>query len=354
MMRAVTDQPFTLRVPLHDDAYAVLANETRWRDEFATVRLPYETRVLAESQLAPRAWVRLTAFTIGSGGEGGVIWIDLASPRPAPTEIIAGRALLRAFAADSSERRRILSRVLLHFVLLEYTEDAERTTWRAPALGDDIGAALVGGSISSNPTLWRALRSDMEQSRPSVVVGLRDAGGVPLAGRHDGLVTMPVALGGLETGHLLASLESRWRGSLGRFSALRGYRWFADHFAAAPELSTSRFLSSVLRFGERRTRHREVPDRLAELELPVYYPSTSSELRSLASAGLLPASPGVFWDVSRPYGGDPLTAAGYAHRHLGAFGLTALATADDPTRRANFLLAATSAAIVAAASGDVG
>ncbi len=353
-MRAATDQPLTLRIPLHDDAYAVLANETRWRDEFATVRLPYETRVLAESQLAPRAWVRLTAFTIGSGGEGGVVWIDLASPRPAPTEIIAGRALMRAFAADSSERRRILSRVLLHFLLLEYTEDAERTTWRAPATGDDIAGALVGGSINSNLTLWRALRSDMEQSRPSVVLGLRDAGGVPPAGRHAGLVTLPVALGGLETGHLLDSLDSRWRGRLGRFSPLRGYRWFADHFSAAPELSASRFLSSFLRFGDFRTRHHPVPDRLAELELPVYYPSTPPDLRSLASAGLLPALPGVFWDVSRPYGGDPLTAAGYAHRHLGSFGLTALATADDPTQRANFLLAATSAAIVAAASGKIG
>ena len=354
MMRAVTDQPFTLRMPLHDDAYAVLADEARWRDEFATVRLPYESRILAESQLAPRAWVRLTAFTIGSGGDGGVVWIDLASPRPAPTEIVAGRALLRAFAADSSERRRLLSRILLHFLLLEYTEDAERTTWRAPAFGDDIGATLVGGSISANPTLWRALRADMEQSRPSVVVGLRDAGGVTLAGRHDGLVTLPVALGGLESAHMLASLEARWRRPLGRFSPRHGYRWLAGRFATAPELSASRFLSAFLRFGEYRTRQREIPDRLAELELPVYYPSTASELRSVAASGLLPATPGVFWDVSRPYGGDPLTTAGHGHRHLGAFALTALATADDPTRRANFLLAAASAAVVAAATGEIG
>ena len=353
-MHAVTDQPFTLRMPVHDDAYAGLADEARWRDEFATVRLPYETRVLAESQLGPRAWVRLTAFTIGGGGDGGVVWIDLASSRPAPTEIVAGRALLRAFAADSSERRRILNRLLFHFLLLEYTEDAERTTWRAPAVGDDIGGALVGGSITSNPTLWRALRLDMEQSRPSVVVGLRDAGGVPLAGPYDGLVTLPVTLGGLDSAQFLASLDSRWRGSLGRFSPRHGYRWIADRCAAAPELSASRYLSSFLRFGENRTRHREIPDRLAEYELPVYYPSSASEVQALAASGLLPAFPGVFWDVSRPDGGDLLTTAGHAQRELGAFGLTALATSDDPTRRANFLLAAASAAIVAAATGEIG
>ena len=349
-MHAVADQPLTLRIPLHDEAYAVLVDERRWQEEFATVRLPYERRVLAENQLGPRAWVRLTVYTIGEGRAGGVVWIDLASSRPSSAEIVTGRALLRAFAADSSERRRLLTRLLLHFVTLEYTEDAERPTWRVPATGGGIGSVLVGGAMNANPAIWNALQNDLEQARPSMVVGLRDAGGVAVAGRYDGLVTLPVTLGDLQSAHLLGSLDARWRNRFGRYDSRRGYRWFAERFAQLPELPASRFLSSFLRFGDSRTRHREVPDRLEENELPVYYPANPAELAGLAAAGLIPAFPGVFWDVSRSDGGDPLTSAGYAHRNLGSFGLTALATAGSPTRRANFLLAAASAASVAAAS----
>lgn len=350
MTSAVGNQPFTLRIPLHADAYAGLADENRWRAEFATVRLPYETRVLAENQLGPGAWVRLSVFTIGEGRAGGIVWVDLASSRPSSAEIVAGRALLRAFAADSSERRRLLSRLLLHFVVLEYTDDAERATWRLPSVGDGIGGVLIAGAVSPNPAIWRALKADMEQSRPSIVVGLRDAGGVRAADRYDGLVTIPVDLGDLQSAHLLRSLDSHWRDRFGRFAPRRGYRRFAERFEALPELPPSRFLSRFLRFGETRSRHREVPDRLEATELPVYYPGSATELTELATAGLIPAFPGVFWDVSRPDGGDSLTTAGHAHRHLGAFGITALATTDNPTRRANFLLAATSAAIVATAS----
>ncbi len=207
--------------------------------------------------------------------------------------------------------------------------------------------------MNANPAIWNALRGDLEQSRPSMVVGLRDAGGVPAAGRHDGLVSVPVTLGDLQSVHLLQSLGSHWHDRFGRHDPRRGYRWFAERFAQLPELPASRFLSSFLRFGDSRTRHRLVPDRLEENELPVYYPADPAELAGLAAAGLIPAFPGVFWDVSRSDGGDPLTTTGYAHRHLGAFGLTALATADSPTRRANFLLAAAAAAIVAAA-GEAG
>ena len=108
-----------------------------------------------------------------------------------------------------------------------------------------------------------------------------------------------------------------------------------------------------MRFGEERSQYRDIPDRLSDYELPVYYPASSSALPPLAKAGLLPIYPGIFWDVSGTRGGDLLTTAGFAHSNYGAFGLTAFATSDDPTRRANFLLAATSAVLVAAASGKI-
>ena len=164
---------------------------------------------------------------------------------------------------------------------------------------------------------------------------------------------MPIDFGAMDSGNYLLSLVPRWRGLLGQFSAKQGYRWIANCCANIPELSTSKFLSTMMRFGEHRSQHRDIPDRLSEYELPVYYPASSSALASLAKVGLLPVYPGIFWDVAGIRGGDLLTTAGFAHRNFGAFGLTAFATSDDPVRRANFLLAATSAVLVATASGEI-
>ena len=350
-MPPITDQSFTLRIPIHRDSYRILADWDRWQAELEQAKLPYETRVLAEAQVAPSLWAKLTVFTIGSGGNE--VWIDLASSQPSITEIVVGRALLRAFAADSSERRRLLSCLLIHFAVLEYSDNTGPSNWRSPAQGDDIGAALVGGSVVASPTLWQAIRLDLEQSRPSTVIGLRDIGGLLFARQRDGFATMPMDFGALDAGSHLFSLAPRWRGLLGQFSAKQGYRWIANCYANVPELATSKFLSTMMRFGEERSQYRDIPDRLSDYELPVYYPASSSALPPLAKAGLLPIYPGIFWDVSGTRGGDLLTTAGFAHSNYGAFGLTAFATSDDPTRRANFLLAATSAVLVAAASGKI-
>ena len=61
-------------------------------------------------------------------------------------------------------------------------------------------------------------------------------------------------------------------------------------------------------------------------------------------------APGVFWDVASGAGGDRQTTAGFSHRNHGAVSYTAIATSMRPEQRANFLLAAASAVIVASAS----
>src|SRR3990170_7596139 len=129
-MSASAHAAFNLRIPIRQaEVFAGLLDDKSWGEEFARVKLPFETRLLAETQIGPRVWVRLTAYTIGEGGQGGSVWIDLASRRPSPAEIVAGRGLLRAFSASSSERRRILHEILLHFVVLEYTGEAVRPSW---------------------------------------------------------------------------------------------------------------------------------------------------------------------------------------------------------------------------------
>lgn len=353
-MSAVAEAPFSLKIPVFNaDVFAGLLDQKSWGEEFKKVRLPYETRVLAESQLGPQMWVRLTAYTIGGGGGAGSIWIELASRRPSPVETVTGRGLLRAFASISSERRRLLDRLLLHFVLLEYTDQAVRPAWHGPSGTFGLGGALVAAEATAVPGIWRALERDLDRNRPTAVVSLRDGGGTPGLEAFDGLITCPMEVGALTRRRILDELPDRWKTPLGRGDPGRGIGWVRDQIGPSRELETASFLSTHLRFGEIRRRFEDVPKRLREGELGVYYPRDDAEAAECATAALLPVAPGIFWDVAHGLGGDQRTTAGYAAQTQGASAFTGIATPLVPERRANFLLAAASAVIVAAASGQI-
>ena len=212
----------------HRDVFYPLLDDESWAEEFARIRLPYETRVLAEGQIGPRTWVRLNSYTIGEGGSGGSVWIELASRRPSPAEIVAGRGLLRAFASDSSERRRILSQTLLHIILLEYAEESQRPLWHAPSNAVGVQGALVGAETIASPVLWSALEGDLNQNRPSTVVALRDAGGVGGLEGFDGFTTAAVEVPAGVRLKILTEIENHWS-RFGRISTPgSGLKWSKD------------------------------------------------------------------------------------------------------------------------------
>ena len=109
--------PYSLKIPVSQrDVYYPLLDDKTWSQEFDRVRLPYERAVLVEGQIGPQLWVQLTSYTVGQGRSGRSVWIELASRRPSPSEIVAGRGLLRAFASNSSERRRLLDQILVQHI----------------------------------------------------------------------------------------------------------------------------------------------------------------------------------------------------------------------------------------------
>ena len=348
---SVQAAPYSLKIPVyHRDVYYPLLDDKSWAEEFARTRLPYETRVLAEGQIGPRTWVRLSSYTIGEGGSGGSVWIELVSRRPSPAEIVAGRGLLRAFASDSSERRRLLSQMLLHIVLLEYTDESQRPSWYAPSGAVGVQGALVGAETVASPALWRALEADLNQNRPSTVIALRDAGGVGGLEGFDGFATTAVEVSAGVRLKILTGIENHWS-RFGRISAAgRGLKWVHKQLGPHRDLEAASTISNLMRFGEYRRRYRSIPRKLDEGELGVYYPRDAKEAAACASASLIPVAPGVFWDVASGAGGDGQTTAGFSHRNHGAVSHTAIATSMRPERRANFLLAAASAVIVASAS----
>ncbi len=345
--------PFSLKIPVYQpEVYGPLLNDNSWAEEFTKVRLPYETRVLAEGQIGPRIWVRLNSYTIGEGGSGGSLWIELASRRPSPPEIVAGRGLLRAFASDSSERRRILTQTLIHIVLLEYADESIRPPWHAPSEGFGVHGALVAGETVASPALWKALEADLNQNRPSTVIALRDAGGVAGLEGFDGFATTPVEVSAGLRLSVLADIENHWS-RLGRVpSPARGLKWVRAQLGPRRELETATSISKLVRFGDNRRRFQSIPRKLREGETAVYYPRDAGEVAACATASLIPVAPGIFWEVTSGAGGDRQTTAGFSHQTNGAAAYTALATSMRPERRADFLLAAASAVIVASASGD--
>ncbi len=343
--------PFSLKIPVSQrEVYYELLDDKSWAEEFTKVRLPYETKVLAEGQIGPQIWIRLTSYTIGEGGSGGSIWIELASRRPSPAEIVAGRGLLRAFASDSSERRRLLNQMLLHIVVLEYAEESQRPLWHAPSEAFGIQGALVGAETVASPALWRALENDLNQNRPSTVVALRDAGGVAGLEGFDGFATSAVDVSAGVRLRVLREIENHWS----RFGRIpnpgRGLRWVHRQLGPHRDLEAASSISNLMRFGDLRHSFQSVPRKLREGELGVYYPRDADEVTACASASLIPVAPGVFWDVASGAGGDRQTTAGFSHQTQGAASYTALATSMRPEQRANFLLAAASAVIVASAS----
>ena len=348
---SVQAAPYSLKIPVHhQDVYYPLLDDKSWAQEFAKVRMPYETRVLAEGQIGPRTWVRLNSYTIGEGGSGGSVWIELASRRPSPAEIVAGRGLLRAFASESSERRRLLSQMLLHIVVLEYADESRRPLWYAPSQAVGVQGALVGAETIASPALWSALEGDLNQNRPSTVVALRDAGGVSGLEGFDGFATAAVEVSAGVRLAILTDIESHWN-RFGRIPAPgRGLRWVHRQLGPRSDLKAASTISNLMRFGEHRRRYRSIPRKLDEGELGVYYPRDAAEAAACASAALIPVAPGVFWDVASGAGGDRQTTAGFSHRNHGAVSYTAIATSMRPEQRANFLLAAASAVIVASAS----
>ncbi|MCY3801807.1 MAG: hypothetical protein OXG46_09520 [Chloroflexi bacterium] len=348
---SVKAPPFSLKIPVHHrDVFYPLLDDESWAEEFARIRLPYETRVLAEGQIGPRTWVRLNSYTIGEGGSGGSVWIELASRRPSPAEIVAGRGLLRAFASDSSERRRILSQTLLHIILLEYAEESQRPLWHAPSNAVGVQGALVGAETIASPVLWSALKGDLNQNRPSTVVALRDAGGVGGLEGFDGFTTAAVEVPAGVRLKILTEVENHWS-RFGRISTPgSGLKWVQRRLGPHRDLDTASTISNLMRFGEYRRRYRSIPRKLEDGELSAYYPRNAVEAAACASASLIPIAPGVFWDVTGGSAGDAQTTAGYSHRNHGAISYTAIATSMRQEQRANFLLAALSAVIVASAS----
>ena len=148
----------------------------------------------------------------------------------------------------------------------------------------------------------------------------------------------------------MANIESHWS----RFSRIstpgRGLKWVHRQLGPHRDLKAASTISNLMRFGEYRRRYRSIPRKLDEGELGVYYPRDAGEAAACASASLIPVAPGVFWDVASGAGGDTQTTAGFSHRNHGAVSYTAIATSMRPEQRANFLLAAASAVIVASAS----
>ena len=350
-MSIAAEAPFALKIPVHQkDVYAGLIDDQSWAEEFPRVCPPYEVRLLAEGQIGPRIWVRLTSYTIGEGGDAGSIWIEIASRRPSPAEIVAGRGLLRAFSADSSERRRLLGQMLLHIVLLEYTDETRRPLWYAPSTAYGVRGALVGAETVGSPAIWKALNTDLARSRPSTVIALRDAGGVPGLEAFDGFATSPIELPAAVRRRVLGELDGNWSRFGGVPDPRRGFKWVRRQLGPSRELEAATSISSLMRFGERRRKYDVIPRRLAEGELGVYYPRDADEAATCAAASLIPIAPGLFWDVLGGTGGDPQTTAGHAHKTQGASSFTPLATAMTPERRANFLLGAAAAAIVSVAS----
>ena len=343
--------PYSLKIPVSQrDVYYPLLDDKTWSQEFDRVRLPYERAVLVEGQIGPQLWVQLTSYTVGQGRSGRSVWIELASRRPSPSEIVAGRGLLRAFASNSSERRRLLDQILVHIILLEYTDDAHHPLWQAPSNSPGLSGALVGAETVASPAIWSAIAANLEQNRPSTAIALRDVGGVAGLDEFSGFTTTPVELPAGVRSKILTEMEYRWSRFGTTPRATQGMRWVHQQIGEHPDISRASSMSQLMRSGDLRHNVSQAPAKPHDGGLGLYYPRNRTEVASCAAIALVPVVPGVLWDVTSEHGGDAQTTAGFAHQTQGTASYTAFATSMRAEERADFLLTAASAAIVSSAA----
>ncbi len=338
-----------IRIPVvYGDLFNQLSDENRWAEQLRQLELAYDVERIASASIQPGLSADLNVYTIGGGTSGRSLAIEIAPLAPTGPERVAARALIRALGSGSTDRQRLLHSCLVRIYVIEMP-GVRRGRGRTPAPGDYLGAALARSAALGVRGFWASLTGHLDVNRPDALLSLRDAGGARGLGNQEGFLTIkaslpPESLAELER-DLATAFKRGWPGS----AAGRGYKRARARLGRLREHEIARFLSAHLRFGGSRRRFRPVPDKLTEDELAVIYTRNLSELRAAFGAGLIPAEPGVFFDLGGS--GSPVAPAAYARWRLGADGLSAYGTANDPTRRANFLLAAASAFIAGGAGG---
>ena len=338
-----------IRIPVvYGDLYQQLTDEGNWREELKKLELAYDVERIASASVQPGLSADLNVYTIGGGTSGRSLAIEIAPLAPTAPERVASRALIRALGSGSTDRQRLLHACLVRIYTVEFPQ-GRRSRGRTPAPGEYLGAALARSGALGVRGFWASLTAHLEANKPDAVLSLRDAGGARGLGDQEGFLTImaslpPERLAGLER-ELAAAFRRDWPGS----AANRGYRRARSRLTRLREHEIARFMSAHLRFGGLRRRFRSVPDKLAEDELAVAFTRNLSELRAAFGAGLIPAEPGVFLDLGGA--GSVVSSAAHARWRLGTDGLSAFGTNNDPTRRANFLLASASAVIAGAAAG---
>ena len=340
-----------IRIPVvYGDLYKQLSDGADWQEQLRELELAYDVERIASASVQPGLSADLNVYTIGGGTSGRSLAIEIAPLSPTGPERVAARALIRALGSGSTDRQRLLHACLVRIYVIEFPQ-ARRSRGRTPAGGDFLGAALARSGALGVRGFWASLTSHLESNRPDVLLSLRDAGGARGLGGNEGFLTImaslpPEVLAELER-QLAAAYKRDWPGS----AAARGYKRARSRLSRLREHEIARFMSAHLRFGGLRRRFRPVPDKLVEDELAVAYTRNLAELRAAFGAGLIPAEPGVYLDLGGT--GSAVSSAAFARWRLGADGLSAYGTMDDPSRRANFLLAAASAVIAGAASGSL-
>lgn len=338
-----------IRIPVvYGDLYRQLSDESQWRQQLRELELAYDVERIASAPVQPGLSADLNVYTIGGGISGRSLAIEIAPLAPTGPEQIAARALIRALGSGSTDRQRLLHSCLVRIYAIEFAQ-TRRSRGRTPAQGNFLGAALSRSGALGVRGFWASLTAHLQANRPDTLLSLRDAGGAHGLGAQEGFLSImaglpPETLARLER-ELVAAFKRDWPGS----AAARGYKRARARLSRRREHEIARFMSAHLRFGGLRRRFRPVPDKLAEDELAVGYTRNLAELRAAFGVGLLPAEPGVYLDLGGA--GNAVSAAAFARWRLGADGLSAFATLDDPARRANFLLAAASALIAGAAAG---
>ena len=338
-----------IRIPVvYGDLFQQLSDEQRWAQQLRELELAYDVERIASASVQPGLSADLNVYTIGGGTSGRSLAIEIAPLAPTGPERVAARALIRALGSGSTDRQRLLHSCLVRIYVIELPATA-RGRGRTPAPGAYLGAALARSAALGVRGFWASLTDHLDANRPDALLSLRDAGGARGLDRQEGFLTIkanlpPETLAELER-DLAAAFKRSWPGS----AAARGYRRSRSRLGRLREHEIAGFMSAHLRFGGLRRRFRPVPDKLAENELAVAFTRNLAELRAAFGSGLVPAEPGVFLDLGGA--GNPVAPDAYARWRLGADGICAFGTSNDPARRANFLLAAASAFIAGAASG---